>query len=103
MVGEKGCVNGDIRVSHLIVYGSITGTIHVTDLIELRPTAVILGDVYYGSMEMQMGAVIEGNLEHLKTEAGQVTNATHPSKFISHNYPPVVPAAITVTEKSRKR
>ena len=98
MVGEKGIVHGDVRVSHLIVYGSITGTIHVTDLIELRPTAVILGDVYYGVMEMQMGAVIEGNIVHLQADSSKVTNATNPTKFISRNYPPAVPAKIPVTE-----
>jgi cytoskeletal protein CcmA (bactofilin family) len=110
MVGEKGVVNGDVRVSHLVVYGSITGTIHVTDLIELRPTAVILGDVYYGAIEMQMGAVIEGNLVHLAADSSSASKATNPSKFISHTYPPAVTAKtpipatlIPVPEGSQKR
>jgi cytoskeletal protein CcmA (bactofilin family) len=66
MLGENGIVNGNVRVTHLVVYGSITGSVYVTDLVELRSSAVISGDVYYGTMEMQMGAVIEGNLVHLE-------------------------------------
>lgn len=92
MLGENAVVNGNIRVSHLIVYGSITGTIHVTYLVELRPTAVILGDVYYGAMEMQTGAVIEGNLVHLNADAASAIKATNPNKFISRSYPPVMGA-----------
>jgi hypothetical protein len=47
---------------------------------------------------MQMGAVIEGNIVHLQADSSKVTNATNPTKFISRNYPPVVPAKIPVTE-----
>jgi len=68
MMGEKGIVEGNVRVTHLVVYGTITGSVYVTDLVELRPSARIVGDVHYGSLEMQMGAVIEGHLVHVEAE-----------------------------------
>ncbi len=69
MLGEKGRVNGNVRVNHLVVYGAITGSVYVADLVELRPSARIFGDVHYGTLEMQMGAVIEGRLVHVATES----------------------------------
>jgi cytoskeletal protein CcmA (bactofilin family) len=69
MLGENAIVNGNVHVTHLVVYGSITGSVYVTDLVELRPTAVIVGDVHYGTLEMQMGAVIDGHLVHVEVES----------------------------------
>lgn len=62
VIGEDGVIQGDVRVSHLIVYGQIRGTVHAAGLVELRPSARILGDLHYQSLEMHAGAVIEGYL-----------------------------------------
>lgn len=61
-IGDRGCVQGDVRVSHVIVYGEIRGTVYATGLVDVRPNARILGDVHYGALEMQAGAHIEGHL-----------------------------------------
>lgn len=61
-VGDQGCIEGDVRVSHVIVYGEIRGTVYATGLVDVRPNARILGDVHYGSLEMQVGSSIEGHL-----------------------------------------
>lgn len=61
-IGDQGCIEGDVRVSHVIVYGEIRGTIYATGLVDVRPNARISGDVHYGSLEMQAGAQIDGHL-----------------------------------------
>lgn len=61
-VGDEGVVAGDVRVSHLVVFGCIEGSVHATGLVELRAGARIRGDVHYGAIEMHQGAVIEGHL-----------------------------------------
>lgn len=61
-IGDGGCVQGDVRVSHVIVYGEIRGTVYATGLVDVRPNARIVGDVHYGALEMQAGALIEGHL-----------------------------------------
>lgn len=72
MLGENALVTGNVRVTHLVVFGSIVGSVYATDLVELRPTAHIVGDVHYGTLEMQMGAVIEGHLVHAEAESNSV-------------------------------
>jgi cytoskeletal protein CcmA (bactofilin family) len=62
VIGDEGCIEGDVRVSHLIVYGQIRGTVYATGLVDLRVNARITGDVHYGSLEMQAGSMIEGHL-----------------------------------------
>jgi len=61
-IGDQGCIEGDVRVSDVIVYGEIRGTVYATGLVDVRPNARIWGDVHYGSLEMQAGALIEGHL-----------------------------------------
>jgi cytoskeletal protein CcmA (bactofilin family) len=61
-IGDQGCIEGEVRVSHLIVYGEIRGTVYATGLVDLRPNARIFGDVHYSALEMQVGAQIVGHL-----------------------------------------
>lgn len=62
MVGPIGQIEGDIRVTHLIVDGTIRGSVYAEKGIELRPTARVLGNIHYGTLEMHAGAVFEGHM-----------------------------------------
>ena len=64
VVSEHAHVEGDIRVSHIVVNGSVQGQISVDDHIELQAKARVVGDVSYRSLEMQVGAVVQGRLNH---------------------------------------
>lgn len=62
MVGPAGQVEGDIRVTHLIVDGTVRGSLYAEQGIELRPTARVLGNLHYGTLEIHAGAVFEGHM-----------------------------------------
>ncbi len=63
MLGNSGVINGNVRVSHLVVDGTINGNVYVSEAIELSPTARIFGDIEYGGLEMHMGATVQGSLK----------------------------------------
>ena len=62
IVSEDSLVTGDIKVSHLIVNGQIDGNVFVDGKVELFDQARINGDVHYQSLELPVGAVVNGNL-----------------------------------------
>jgi len=64
VVSAEARVEGAIRVSHVVINGTVNGPIAVGDHLELQPRARIVGDVSYRSLEMHVGAVIEGRLIH---------------------------------------
>jgi cytoskeletal protein CcmA (bactofilin family) len=64
VISENACVEGEVRVSHLIVNGEIIGPVYSTDLLELQPKARITGDVHYKALEMHGGALVSGKLTH---------------------------------------
>jgi cytoskeletal protein CcmA (bactofilin family) len=64
VISEQARVEGEVRVSHLVVNGTIVGPVHSGEFLELQPKARITGDVYYSRLEMHLGAVVEGRLVH---------------------------------------
>jgi cytoskeletal protein CcmA (bactofilin family) len=64
VVSEKARVDGKIDVSHVVVNGTINGPVTAKDFLELQAKARIVGDVEYKTLEMHLGAVIQGRLHH---------------------------------------
>jgi cytoskeletal protein CcmA (bactofilin family) len=64
VVSAEARVEGEIRVSHLVINGTVHGPVSVRDHLELQPKARIVGDVSYRSLEMHVGAVVQGRLAH---------------------------------------
>ena len=62
IVSENSLVTGDIKASHLVVNGQIDGNIFVDGKVELFDQARINGDVHYQSLELPVGAVVNGSL-----------------------------------------
>ncbi|HEX8957107.1 MAG TPA: polymer-forming cytoskeletal protein [Burkholderiaceae bacterium] len=64
VLSEHARVEGEVRVSHLIVNGEVVGPVYSADLLELQPKARITGDVHYKALEMHGGALVSGKLTH---------------------------------------
>jgi cytoskeletal protein CcmA (bactofilin family) len=77
-ISDGGLVEGSVKVSNLVLNGTVNGDIHATDRVELGATAKVAGNVYYGLIEMAMGAQITGKLiPNSPATAGQ--SAANPS------------------------
>jgi len=64
VVSEQARIDREIHVSHLVVNGAINGPVFSTEFLELQARACVKGDVQYKSLEMHLGAVVEGRLVH---------------------------------------
>ena len=69
VLSEHGRVNGEINVSHLVMNGVVMGTVRADEYLELQSKARVTGDVYYKTLEIQLGAVVEGRLIHMADAA----------------------------------
>ncbi|NQD96600.1 polymer-forming cytoskeletal protein, partial [Pseudomonas sp. CrR25] len=67
-VSVEGQVEGEVRAAHVVIDGEVIGDIHASERLELGARARVRGNLYYGLMEMAMGAQIEGRLCHLKDQ-----------------------------------
>ncbi len=74
VLSEHAKVDGEIRVTHLVVNGVVTGPIHASEYMELQSKAKITGDVKYKTLEIQLGAIVEGKLVHLNEASEKVVS-----------------------------
>jgi cytoskeletal protein CcmA (bactofilin family) len=58
-----------VQVPNVMLEGTVKGDIHASGRVELGPTARVEGNVYYGVIEMTLGAQIIGRLVRLSPQA----------------------------------
>ncbi|OGA11842.1 MAG: cell shape determination protein CcmA [Betaproteobacteria bacterium RIFCSPHIGHO2_12_FULL_69_13] len=64
VISEAARVDGEVQAAHIVVNGTINGSVNATETLELQASSQVKGDVHYKSIEMQQGAVVEGRLVH---------------------------------------
>lgn len=67
VLSEQGSVQGAVSVTHLVVNGVISGAVTASEYLELHAHARVTGDVHYKMLEIQVGAVLDGRLNHLNS------------------------------------
>ena len=65
VLSEQARVNGEISVTHLVLNGVVDGPVRASEYLELQSKAKVTGNVHYKSLEIQLGAIVEGRLIHL--------------------------------------
>lgn len=79
-ISRGGIIEGQLQGPKMVIRGIVNGDIHCYKHIELAPTAVINGNVYYNLLEMVKGAQVNGGLvfvpeeqqrKHIKSQRGQ--------------------------------
>jgi cytoskeletal protein CcmA (bactofilin family) len=64
VLSEDATVEGEIRVAHAVINGKVTGPVHTSESLELQSKAKVAGDVYYATLEVHLGAIVQGRLVH---------------------------------------
>lgn len=77
MISEVGSVKGQITVPFVVVNGRVEGDVHAGVRVELAEHAKISGNVYYKLIEMQLGAMVDGQLVHVREDVSVKSNV-HP-------------------------
>jgi cytoskeletal protein CcmA (bactofilin family) len=60
VLSEEAFVQGEIRVSHAVINGTVFGPVHSYEYLELLAHAKVSGVVSYKNIEIQLGATVDG-------------------------------------------
>lgn len=63
VVGEGAKVTADISAGHVIINGTVEGTIRATTLVELHPPARVKGSIEAPALSMDKGVIFEGSMK----------------------------------------
>ena len=69
VISEGAVAEGGLKADHVIINGTVKGSVEARELLELQPKAKIEGDVQYVALEMHQGATIFGQLRPLGSKS----------------------------------
>jgi cytoskeletal protein CcmA (bactofilin family) len=72
VISEHARVDGEVKVSHVVINGSVSGPVIANDYLELQAKARVNGDVVYRALEMHVGAIVHGKLTHAEPETASI-------------------------------
>jgi cytoskeletal protein CcmA (bactofilin family) len=61
VIGETGAVKGEINCKNSVVEGKVEGKISVSELLTLKATSILLGDIITHRLAIEPGAKFSGN------------------------------------------
>jgi len=76
VLSEHGKIEGAISVSHAVINGVVVGPLSARSYVELQAKSRVTGDVCYKSLEMHMGAVVEGKLIYLNDGKWEIPDSS---------------------------
>lgn len=62
VIGPNGEVQGDVLANRIILAGKVAGNIHGYERVEIMASALVQGDIKYGSIAVEHGARLQGLL-----------------------------------------
>ena len=65
VVGKKGHIVGRVSVPNVVIDGYVEGEVFSSANVELAENAHLVGDIRYRSIEVQLGANLEGRLTRM--------------------------------------
>ena len=74
VIGKIGCANGKVECNNADIEGKFSGELFVSNLLTLKDTAKISGEVVIGKLSVEPGAefnatcVMKGSVKELKNE-----------------------------------
>ncbi len=79
IIGPTGYVEGEIRCANAIVEGRMDGTIHVSELLNVRETAEVKGEIFTNKLIVQSGAIFNVGCKMGKQESNGFAGKPKPS------------------------
>lgn len=83
VIGKQGLVTGDIATQDAVISGRVEGTLRAASRLELQATCQIDGEVFTRRMQLEEGAVLNGNVhmgQELPKDLGKASAAAGPKK-----------------------
>ena len=82
VVGAKGKIQGNFNVDVALVFGTVEGSIEVNELLEIKTSGVVIGEIMTNRLAVENGGVINGNCQMntvVKVSEDANANANAPS------------------------
>jgi len=77
-IGPNGKVHSNVEARELVILGNVQGNIDVSDKLEIRKDAKVMGDIKTARIKIEDGAYFKGNIDVVKPEPTQSAASSQP-------------------------
>ncbi len=63
-IGPNGNVKADVNACAVVVQGKLEGNIHASDRVDLKQSAIVVGDIATQRISIDEGAYLKGSCQH---------------------------------------
>jgi cytoskeletal protein CcmA (bactofilin family) len=63
ILGETGLIKGEISAKKIIIAGKVEGNLRVQEIVEIKATGKVFGDIFTNKISMAEGAKVNGKIE----------------------------------------
>ena len=95
-VGPNGKVQAGVKAREIVVLGAIHGNVEVTDRIDIRKDARLVGDIKTARIVIEDGAYFKGSIDITKSEVRQQPAPPSRPPVTQAAAPPIVTPAAAV-------
>lgn len=74
VLSDKGRIEGSVRCYDAVINGTVEGDLEVEHFLELQSKAHVTGKIRYQQLQMDVGAVVEGQLSRHEASAALLEN-----------------------------
>ncbi len=87
-VGENARIKAEIKTGTVVVYGKVHGNMTVSERVELKSSAEVIGDIKAQTLVIEAGAIFVGkSTVGTPTQAAPATTETKPSQPATASQP----------------
>ena len=61
-VGPEGRIRANVQAAKIVVHGRVDGTLYGTKRVDLKKSAVLVGDIYTSRIAIEEGASLKGSV-----------------------------------------
>jgi cytoskeletal protein CcmA (bactofilin family) len=69
IIGPNGRIRANVRAKDIIVHGKVDGNLYGSERVELKKSAVLVGDVFTQRVAIEDGAYFKGGIDIQKNES----------------------------------
>jgi len=63
ILGETGVIKGEVSAKKIIIGGKVEGNLRVQEIVEIKATGKVLGDIFTKIISITEGAKVNGKIE----------------------------------------
>ncbi len=85
VIGPNGRIRASVRAKDIIVHGKVDGNLYGGERVELKKSAVLVGDIFTQRIAIEDGAYFKGGIDIQKNEGKASAAAATPAQPVQNS------------------